>query len=92
MYGKAIRNGYEVRRLYHEAFSMWNLPSHPYFPVVDRKLSETGPYATSNGVMGHMQVMSLLRMEEYFLNRFGAIPPTSTRMVTANIGMCDTMV
>ena len=42
MYGRAFRNGLEVRRLYGKGFPSWNLPDHRPFNAIVQRLRKNG--------------------------------------------------
>ncbi|KAK4886115.1 hypothetical protein RN001_002386, partial [Aquatica leii] len=41
-YDKAHRNSREARRIYQQTYPLKQIPSHPTFQEVDRRLKETG--------------------------------------------------
>ncbi|KAJ3662341.1 hypothetical protein Zmor_006695 [Zophobas morio] len=92
MYGQALRNSLEARRLYQEAFPERRLPNHKTFANVVQRLRENGKFQPRFSDRGRERTERTLDAEEEILNVVENDPGISIRRLSYRVGVSPFVV
>jgi len=85
MYGAALGNATEARRMYAAAFPNRRLPSDKVFTRTHNRLREVGSFERNRVIAGRPRAVRNVAFEEEVLQKFDFNPRTSTRAVAKQI-------
>lgn len=92
MYGAALGNSSEARRLYAERFPQRQLPSIKTFTAIHNRLREFGTFQINRADTGRDKSIRSVEFEEDVLNKFEENPRTSTRVVASEMNTSNATV
>ncbi|KAJ3661726.1 hypothetical protein Zmor_006113 [Zophobas morio] len=92
MYGQALGNSLEARRLYQEAFPERRLPNHKTFANVVQRLRENGKFQPRFSDRGRERTERTLDAEEEILNVVENDPGISIRRLSYRVGVSPFVV
>ena len=85
-------NARESVRVYSKRFPNRRVPSHPTFAAVERRLRETGSFASNTVDNGRERFVRIPEVEEDILERVEEDPELSTRRIGRELGVSKDVV